>query len=34
MRVFSAVAKNGSFSGAAKKLSISKAMVSKHMHLL
>ena len=31
MRVFSAVAKNGSFSKAAKKLSISKAMVSKHI---
>lgn len=31
MRVFSAVAKNGSFSVAAKKLSISKAMVSKHI---
>ena len=31
MRVFSAVAKNGSFSIAAKKLSISKAMVSKHI---
>jgi len=34
MRVFSAVAKNGSFSGAAKKLSISKAMVSKHIQNL
>ena len=31
MRVFSAVAKNGSFSMAARKLSISKAMVSKHI---
>ena len=31
MRVFSAVAKNGSFTKAAKKLSISKAMVSKHI---
>ena len=31
MRVFSAVAKNRSFSVAAKKLSISKAMVSKHI---
>ena len=31
MRVFSAVAKNRSFSIAAKKLSISKAMVSKHI---
>ena len=31
MRVFSAVAKNGSFSIAAKKLSISKAMASKHI---
>ena len=34
MRVFSAVAKNGSFSIAAKKLSISKAMVSKHIKSL
>ena len=34
MRVFSAVAKNGSFSVAAKKLSISKAMVSKHIKSL
>ena len=34
MRVFSAVAKNRSFSVAAKKLSISKAMVSKHIKSL
>ena len=34
MRVFSAVAKNGSFSEAAKKLSISKAMASKHVQNL
>jgi DNA-binding transcriptional LysR family regulator len=34
MRVFSAVAKNGSFSDAAKKLSISKAMASKHVQSL
>jgi len=34
MRVFSAVAKNGSFSSAAKKLSISKAMASKHVQNL
>jgi DNA-binding transcriptional LysR family regulator len=34
MRVFSAVAKNGSFSDAAKKLSISKAMASKHVQNL
>lgn len=34
MRVFSAVAKNSSFSQAAKKLSISKAMVSKHVQNL
>jgi DNA-binding transcriptional LysR family regulator len=34
MRVFSAVAKNGSFSTAAKKLSISKAMASKHVQNL
>ena len=34
MRVFSAVAKNRSFSIAAKKLSISKAMVSKHIKSL
>lgn len=34
MRVFSTVAKNGSFSDAAKKLSISKAMVSKHIQSL
>jgi len=34
MRVFSAVAKNRSFSGAAKKLSLSKAMVSKHVQNL
>lgn len=31
MRVFNTVAKNGSFSDAAKKLSISKAMASKHV---
>ncbi|MCG8379790.1 MAG: LysR substrate-binding domain-containing protein [Proteobacteria bacterium] len=31
MRVFSAVARHGSFSEAAKKLSISKAMASKHV---
>ena len=34
MRVFSAVAKNSSFSDAAKKLSMSKAMVSKHIQSL
>ena len=34
MRVFSAVAKNGSFSVAAKKMSISKAMASKHVQNL
>jgi len=34
MRVFSAVAKNASFSEAAKKLSISKAMASKHVQSL
>ncbi|HIF50246.1 MAG TPA: LysR family transcriptional regulator [Thiotrichaceae bacterium] len=34
MRVFSAVAKNDSFSAAAKKLSISKAMASKHVQNL
>ena len=34
MRVFSAVAKHGSFSDAAKKLSISKAMASKHVQNL
>ena len=34
MRVFSAVAKQGSFSDAAKKLSISKAMASKHVQNL
>lgn len=34
MRVFSAVAKNSSFSYAAKKLSISKAMASKHVQNL
>jgi DNA-binding transcriptional LysR family regulator len=34
MRVFSAVAKNNSFSDAAKKLSISKAMASKHVQNL
>ena len=34
MRVFSAVATNQSFSDAAKKLSISKAMVSKHVQNL
>ncbi len=34
MRVFSAVAKQGSFSDAAKKLSISKAMASKHIQNL
>lgn len=34
MRVFSAVAKNSSFSDAAKKLSISKAMASKHVQNL
>jgi len=34
MRVFSAVAKNSSFSNAAKKLSISKAMASKHVQNL
>ncbi len=34
MRVFSAVAKNGSFSDAARKLSISKAMASKHVQNL
>jgi len=34
MRVFSAVAKNGSFSEAAKKLTISKAMASKHVQNL
>lgn len=34
MRVFSAVAKNGSFSDAAKKLSISRAMASKHVQNL
>lgn len=34
MRVFSAVAKHGSFSDAAKKLSISKAMASKHVQSL
>ena len=34
MRVFSAVARQGSFSAAAKKLSISKAMVSKHVQNL
>ena len=34
MRVFSAVAKNRSFSGAARKLSLSKAMVSKHVQNL
>jgi DNA-binding transcriptional LysR family regulator len=34
MRVFSAVARNGSFSDAAKKLSISKAMASKHVQNL
>ena len=34
MRVFSAVATNRSFSDAAKKLSISKAMVSKHVQNL
>ena len=34
MRVFSAVAKYGSFSVAAKKLSISKAMASKHVQNL
>jgi DNA-binding transcriptional LysR family regulator len=34
MRVFSAVAKNSSFSDAAKKLSISKAMASKHVQSL
>ncbi len=34
MRVFSAVAKNNSFSDAAKKLSISKAMASKHVQSL
>lgn len=34
MRVFSAVAKNNSFSDAAKKLSISKAMASKHVQYL
>ena len=34
MRVFTAVAKNRSFSVAAKKLSLSKAMVSKHVQSL
>ncbi len=34
MRVFSTVAKSGSFSDAAKKLSISKAMASKHVQNL
>ena len=34
MRVFSTVAKQGSFSDAAKKLSISKAMASKHVQNL
>lgn len=34
MRVFSSVAKNSSFSDAAKKLSMSKAMVSKHIQSL
>jgi DNA-binding transcriptional LysR family regulator len=34
MRVFSAVTKQGSFSDAAKKLSISKAMASKHVQNL
>ncbi len=34
MRVFFAVAKNSSFSDAAKKLSISKAMASKHVQYL
>jgi len=34
MRVFSAVAKNASFSAAAKKLAISKAMASKHVQNL
>ena len=34
MRVFSAVAKNSSFSDAARKLSISKAMASKHIQNL
>lgn len=34
MRVFSAVAKNSSFSDAARKLAISKAMASKHVQYL
>ena len=34
MRVFSAVAKNRSFSTAAKKMSLSKAMISKHVQSL
>ncbi len=34
MKVFSAVARNGSFSDAARKLNISKAMASKHVQYL
>ena len=34
MKVFSAVARNGSFSDAARKLNISKAMASKHVQFL